>query len=1004
MTGATGFVGTALVERMLRCVPDVRRWCCWCATAAASSAERRVAARDPAQRLLRPPPRPSSGDDGFAEMAAERVQVVRGDVGTDGLGLDDDGPSRTGGLRRGDPLRRHRGLRLAARPGGRGEPARARPHRGDHRLGLRRGRRPCPPGHGEHLLRGRQPPRCGPRGAGRRHNPFFADIDWRAEVAAARRSRADTDAESRRPGTTGGVRAPRPARSWVLPADRSCRSAPSSSAATGCADAMVEAGRARAASVGLARRVRLHQGPRRGRAHRRSARGDAPGQHRAALDHRVGAGRAPPGLDPRLPHGRADHPVLRPRPAAGVPRRARGCRRRDPRRPRGRGDPRRRRDPARRRAHRPDIIQVATGDANPLQLPGAGRQRPRVVHRAPALRRARPADRRARLVRSRAAAGSKRQLTTATGGPAPRRSGWCRCAAGPRRAPPAGERSSRNAAWPPTGRWTYVAALRRLHRVRGRLRRRPPPGAGRRGGRRPASRRGAPSRGQRLRHADGPAVHRLGPLHHRGPPAVGGRTRPGGDHRHQAGPATAAPSGCGPRCSRPDRHLAAFDLENTLIASNVVGSYSWLARRRLGTADRVRLVAPHCSPRRPSLLAADRADRSDFLRSFYRRYEGAPVDQLDEDAAEHFSDVLLTRSFPAAIRRVREHRALGHRTVLITGALDVVIEPLRPVVRRHGLRRGSATRVARRRARCSPASSMPCPPPPRPGPGSWSTSAPPHGLDPWPSRVAYADSSSDLSMLEAVGFPVAVNPEPRLASIARNRGWLIEDFRTAEGYRTAAAAIGAPLAGRHRSRRSEGAGRTRTNLVRFGAARAGIVGAPGGRRLGRPAAPPHATSTSRSCPARTGCGSGPALSGICGSDLADGRRAVQPVVRAHRLVPVRARPRGGGRPRRTAAWWSSPCWAASPGGSIPVCAACAAGRLGNCEQPGPRLTSSPACRPASAASTGGGWSTAMVAHPSQLHEVPDELDDRAAVMIEPTACAVHGALGRGRHPDETRSR
>ena len=41
----------------------------------------------------------------------------------------------------------------------------------------------------------------------------------------------------------------------------------------------------------------------------------------------------------------------------------------------------------------------------------------------------------------------------------------------------------------------------------------------------------------------------------------------------------------------PDRHLAAFDLENTLIASNVVASYSWLATRRLSPADRLRFVA-----------------------------------------------------------------------------------------------------------------------------------------------------------------------------------------------------------------------------------------------------------------------------------------------------------------------------------------------------------------------------------------------------------------------------
>ena len=47
--------------------------------------------------------------------------------------------------------------------------------------------------------------------------------------------------------------------------------------------------------------------------------------------------------------------------------------------------------------------------------------------------------------------------------------------------------------------------------------------------------------------------------------------------------------------------------------------------------------------------------------------------------------------------------------------------------------------------------------------------------------VAYADSASDLPMLEAVGFPVAVNPETRLAALARKRGWLVENFDKAPG-------------------------------------------------------------------------------------------------------------------------------------------------------------------------------------------------------------------------------
>lgn len=42
--------------------------------------------------------------------------------------------------------------------------------------------------------------------------------------------------------------------------------------------------------------------------------------------------------------------------------------------------------------------------------------------------------------------------------------------------------------------------------------------------------------------------------------------------------------------------------------------------------------------------------------------------------------------------------------------------------------------------------------------------------------IAYADSTSDLPLLEAVGFPVTVNPKTRLAAMARRRGWLVENW------------------------------------------------------------------------------------------------------------------------------------------------------------------------------------------------------------------------------------
>jgi len=225
----------------------------------------------------------------------------------------------------------------------------------------------------------------------------------------------------------------------------------------------------------------------------------------------------------------------------------------------------------------------------------------------------------------------------------------------------------------------------------------------------------------------------------------------------------------------PQRHIAAFDLENTLIASNVVESYGFLATRRLAPHDRARFVLKTLAEA-PALLALDRKDRGDFLRSFYRRYEGAPVRQLDEDAVELLSYLIVTKSFPAGFRRVREHRRLGHRTVLITGALDVVVEkalaPLfddivcaRMSVRPDGTYSGELTSA---------------PPTGEARALAMQDYADAEGLS-MDEAIAYADSASDLPMLEAVGFPVAVNPETRLAAIARKRGWLVEHWEKAPG-------------------------------------------------------------------------------------------------------------------------------------------------------------------------------------------------------------------------------
>ena len=260
----------------------------------------------------------------------------------------------------------------------------------------------------------------------------------------------------------------------------------------------------------------------------------------------------------------------------------------------------------------------------------------------------------------------------------------------------------------------------------------------------------------------------------------------------------------------PARHFAAFDLENTLIASNVVETYAWLATRRLDTPQRVRF-ALRTLAETPGLWRRDRRDRTDFLRYFYRRYRGAPVGQLDADSAEMLSHLFLTKAFPAGLRRVREHRAAGHRTVLITGALELAVQPLAPLFD-HII----AARIDSREGRYT-GEMIDVPPTGEVRAQMMVDWAAEEGLD-LAQGVAYADAASDMPMLEAVGYPVAVNPETRLVTIADKRGWLCENWERSPGGPRPLLPIAPPFRVRantdrldrtHRSRRARAAGSVR---------------------------------------------------------------------------------------------------------------------------------------------------------------------------------------------------
>ena len=197
ITGATGFLGTALVERILRCVPEAeitvlvrpgRR-----ADAAARLA-REVIKNDCFDRLR------SELGERFADEVARRVKAVAGDVSRDGLGLDDEGREALAGasvvihsaatvsfdapLTQAVEINLLGPSRVAAAMADVGSEAHliavstayvASTHQGEAK---------------EELLS---------------ENRFTLDVPWEDEVTSARRLRADLQAESRKPERLRGV-------------------------------------------------------------------------------------------------------------------------------------------------------------------------------------------------------------------------------------------------------------------------------------------------------------------------------------------------------------------------------------------------------------------------------------------------------------------------------------------------------------------------------------------------------------------------------------------------------------------------------------------------------------------------------------------------------------------------------------------------------------------------------------------------------------------------------
>jgi HAD superfamily hydrolase (TIGR01490 family) len=223
--------------------------------------------------------------------------------------------------------------------------------------------------------------------------------------------------------------------------------------------------------------------------------------------------------------------------------------------------------------------------------------------------------------------------------------------------------------------------------------------------------------------------------------------------------------------SKPTAKAAFYDVDGTLVKTNIVHAYGYYAMNRgsiFGTLGRTLATAASV----PLFAALDVVNRKTFNEFFYRYYAGLSEDRLVGLAEDMFEDVLKPAIFPGARDLIDEARRSGCKIVIVTGALDFTMRPLA----RH---LGVDDMIANKMQFVGGVATGKVIPPIIEGANKA------NAIRDYCEKQnlalnkshAYSDSASDYAMLAVVGRPTAVNPDMKLRSIARAYQWPILDLR-----------------------------------------------------------------------------------------------------------------------------------------------------------------------------------------------------------------------------------
>ena len=217
------------------------------------------------------------------------------------------------------------------------------------------------------------------------------------------------------------------------------------------------------------------------------------------------------------------------------------------------------------------------------------------------------------------------------------------------------------------------------------------------------------------------------------------------------------------------RAAAFFDLDRTLLRRSSALALAG-AFREHGVIGRGQLAKAAAW----QLLFAARGASAETVRKAAEDglmiLKGFAVDDLRNLVADAMEPVLKPLVFHDALVLAQEHRERGEPTYVVSATLQEIVEELARELGfdgaigstceiEEGVYTGRSLRACHGEGKTSALREL----------------AAEQGFD-LSKSTAYSDSHTDLPFLEAVGNPVAVNPDRRLRELALDRGWRILRF------------------------------------------------------------------------------------------------------------------------------------------------------------------------------------------------------------------------------------